>query len=54
VEAAAARGVELDEQRAARAVAAGRGQELLIRVTHGGPAELPPEPTEASAELAEP
>jgi len=41
LEAAAARGVELDERRAARAVAAGRGQELLIRVTRGGSAELP-------------
>lgn len=49
VEAAAARGVELDERRAARAVAAGRGQELLIRVTRTGSADLPelPEPTEA-------
>jgi cytochrome c oxidase assembly factor CtaG len=54
VEAAAARGVELDERRAARAVAAGRGQELLVRVTRGGPAELPPEPAEAPVELAEP
>jgi cytochrome c oxidase assembly factor CtaG len=33
VEAAAASGVELDERRAARAVSAGRGQELLERVT---------------------
>jgi putative membrane protein len=54
VEAAAARGVELDERRAARAVAAGKGQELLIRVTRGGSAELPPEPADAPAKLAEP
>ncbi len=33
VEAAAAHGVELDERRAARAVAAGKGQELLQRLT---------------------
>ena len=33
LEAAAASGIELDEQRAARAVAAGRGQELLERLT---------------------
>jgi cytochrome c oxidase assembly factor CtaG len=54
VETAAARGVELDERRAARAVAAGRGQELLLRVTRGGSAELPPESLDAPAELAEP
>ncbi len=47
LEAAAARGVELDEQRAARAVAAGRGQELLIRVTRTGSADLPDRPAEA-------
>jgi putative membrane protein len=35
LDAAAARGVELDERRAARAVAAGRGQELLDRVLAG-------------------
>jgi putative membrane protein len=35
LDAAAAHGVELDERRAARAVAAGRGQELLERVTAG-------------------
>jgi hypothetical protein len=36
LEAAAARGIELDEQRAARAVAAGRGDELLERITTRG------------------
>jgi putative membrane protein len=35
LDAAAEHGVELDERRAARAVAAGRGQELLERVTAG-------------------
>lgn len=35
LDAAAERGVELDERRAARAVAAGRGQELYERVTAG-------------------
>jgi cytochrome c oxidase assembly factor CtaG len=35
VEAAAARGIDLDEQRAARAVAAGRGEELWERLTAG-------------------
>ena len=40
LEAAAARGVELDERRAARAVAAGRGKELLDRLTvTAGPRE---------------
>ncbi|MBV9367433.1 MAG: hypothetical protein JOY89_24605, partial [Solirubrobacterales bacterium] len=33
LDAAAASGIELDEQRAARAVAAGRGRELLERLT---------------------
>ena len=36
LDAAAERGVELDERRAARAVAAGRGQELWDRVIAGG------------------
>jgi cytochrome c oxidase assembly factor CtaG len=49
LDAAAARGIELDERRAARAVAAGRGQELLIRVTRAGSADLPEQP-EAPAE----
>ncbi len=35
LDAAAARGIELDEQRAARAVAAGRGQELWERLSAG-------------------
>lgn len=36
LDAAAARGIELDERRAARAVAAGRGQELWERLSHPG------------------
>jgi len=53
LEAAAERGVELDERRAARAVAAGRGQELLIRVTRSGSADLPDRPeAPAGAESA--
>ena len=36
LDAAAAQGYELDEQRAARAVAAGRGDELLERITTRG------------------
>ena len=36
LDAAAAHGIELDEQRAARAVAAGRGQELWDRLSAGG------------------
>jgi cytochrome c oxidase assembly factor CtaG len=47
LEAAAARGIELDDRRAARAVAAGRGQELLARVTRTGSTELPARPDEA-------
>jgi cytochrome c oxidase assembly factor CtaG len=42
LDAAAARGLELDEQRAARAVAAGRGQELWERLTAGDGAPGPP------------
>jgi putative membrane protein len=42
LDAAAASGVELDERRAARAVAAGRGEELWERLrTRRAPAELP-------------
>ncbi len=44
LDAAAAHGVELDERRAARAVAAGRGQELLARVIRTGSADLPDAP----------
>lgn len=36
LDAAAARGIELDERRAARAVAAGRGEELWERLSHAG------------------
>jgi len=49
---AAARGVELDERRAARAVAAGRADELWERVRSRGPAEAAEVPT--PAELAAP
>jgi putative membrane protein len=44
LDAAAEHGVELDERRAARAVAAGRGQELLDRVI-GGENGAPAQPT---------
>jgi cytochrome c oxidase assembly factor CtaG len=42
LDAAAARGVDLDERRAARAVAAGRGRELLQRLTTGQPTAIDP------------
>jgi cytochrome c oxidase assembly factor CtaG len=44
VELAAAHGVELSEQRAARAVSAGRGEALRRRITGSGPPPAPPAP----------
>jgi putative membrane protein len=44
VELAAAHGVELSEQRAARAVAAGRGEALRRRITESAPRSAPPAP----------
>jgi cytochrome c oxidase assembly factor CtaG len=51
IEFAAAHGVELDERRAARAVAAGRGDELRRRIEARSP-ELEPAPTRGAAATA--
>ncbi|HXD57601.1 MAG TPA: cytochrome c oxidase assembly protein [Thermoleophilaceae bacterium] len=51
LEFAAARGVELDERRAARAVSAGRGEELRRRIEARSPERGPP-PTPGAASTA--
>src|SRR5581483_2111958 len=52
LDAAAERGLELDERRAARAVAAGRGPELWERLTAGH--SPPGQPTPADSQAARP